>query len=126
MKVHRGEIVLIDFPYSDQSGRKVRPALVVQSDVLNQYIDDTILAVITSSSRRRVGSSSQYFIDLSTEEGIQTGLHMNSIVQCENLVTQDQDLILQVIGSLSDSAMQQIDDCLKSALGIQKTVSNLD
>lgn len=118
MKVHRGEIVLIDFLYSDRSGRKVRPALVVQSDVLNQYIDDTILAVITSSSRRRVGSSTQYFIDISTEEGIQTGLHMNSIVQCENLVTQDQDMILQVIGSLSDSVMKQIDICLKFALGI--------
>jgi mRNA-degrading endonuclease toxin of MazEF toxin-antitoxin module len=32
MKVRRGDIVLVDFPYSDQTGRKVRPALVVQAD----------------------------------------------------------------------------------------------
>ena len=26
MKVQRGDIVLIDFPYSDRTGRKIRPA----------------------------------------------------------------------------------------------------
>lgn len=109
MKVQRGDIVIIDFPYSDHVGGKIRPALVVQSDVWNQRIDDTILAVITSSSRRRIGASTQHFIDVSTVEGQQTGLHFNSIVQCENLITQDQRLILRIIGRLSDSAMQQID-----------------
>jgi len=47
MNVHRGDIVLVDFPYSDQTGRKVRPALVVQADIWNQRLDDTILALIT-------------------------------------------------------------------------------
>ena len=117
MKVQRGEIVIIDFPYSDHTGSKIRPALVVKSDIWNQRIDGTILAII-SSSRRRVGASTQHFIDVSTVEGQQTGLRFNSIVQCENLITQDQQLILRVIGRLSDSAMQQITVCLKSALGI--------
>jgi hypothetical protein len=27
MKVRRGEVVLVDFPYSDTTGSKVRPAL---------------------------------------------------------------------------------------------------
>jgi mRNA interferase MazF len=49
VKVRRGEVVLVDFPYSDQTGRKVRPALVVQADAWNQRLDDTILALITSS-----------------------------------------------------------------------------
>lgn len=119
MKVQRSEIVLVDFPYSDHTGSKVRPALVVQSDFWNQRIDDTILAIITSSSLRRIGASTQYFVDISTDEGRQTGLHLNSIVQCENLVTHDQNQILRVIGRLSDDAMLQIDLCLKSALGIQ-------
>ena len=30
MKIRRGDVVIVDFPYSDQTGRKVRPALVVQ------------------------------------------------------------------------------------------------
>ena len=36
----RGDVVIIDFPYSDRTGSKVRPALVVQSDMLNSIRDD--------------------------------------------------------------------------------------
>jgi mRNA interferase MazF len=119
VNVRRGDIVIVDFPYSDRTGSKVRPALVVQSDVWNQRIDDTILALITSSSQRRVGVPTQYFIDVSTVEGQRTKLRLNSIVQCENLITHDQRLILRVIGGLSDVAMEKTDTCLKAALGIQ-------
>ena len=118
MKVRRGEVVIVDFPYSDQTGRKVRPALVVQSNVWNQRLDDTILALITGSRHRRVGATTQYFVDISTDEGQQTGLRFDSVIQCENLITYDQSLILRVIGSLSTSAMRQIDACLKAVLGI--------
>jgi len=119
MKVRRGEIVLVDFPYSDQTGSKVRPALVVQADLWNQPLDDTILAMITSSRHRRVGAATQLVIDITTVEGQQTGLRLNSVIQCENLLTYDQALILRVLGRLSAAAMQQIDVCLKAALGIQ-------
>ena len=67
MKIRRGEVVIVDFPYSDQTGRKVRPVLVVQSDVWNQRLEDTILALITSSRHRRVGAATQYFVDISTD-----------------------------------------------------------
>src|SRR2546425_3584158 len=118
MSVRRGDIVLVDFPYSDQTGSKVRPALVVQADVWNQRLDDTILALITSSRHRRVGANTQLLIDISTGEGRQTGLRLDSIIQCENLITYDRALILRVLGSLTASMLSQIDDCLKAALGI--------
>jgi len=118
MKIHRGEIVLVDFPYSDQTGSKVRPALIVEADVWNRALDDTILALISSSRRRRVGAATQYFIDVSTAEGQQSGLRFDCVIQCENLITYDQSLILRVLGSLSVSTMQKIDNCLKAALGI--------
>jgi mRNA interferase MazF len=118
MKVRRGDIVLVDFPYSDKTGRKVRPALVVQADQWNRRLDDTLLAVVTSSSRRRVDAATQLLIEVATAEGQQTGLRMDSIVQCENLVTYDQSLILRVIGRLGDPAMEQIDACLRAVLGI--------
>jgi hypothetical protein len=73
MKVRRGEVVLVDFPYSDHTGSKVRPALVVQADAWNQRLDDTILALITSSRHRRVGAATQLVIDITTAEGQQTG-----------------------------------------------------
>jgi mRNA interferase MazF len=84
MKVRRGEVVLVDFPYSDHTGSKVRPALVVQADAWNQRLDDTMLALITSSRHRRVGAATQLVIDITTAEGQQTGLRLNSVIQCEN------------------------------------------
>lgn len=118
MTVNRGDIVLVDFPYSDQTGSKVRPALVVQADAWNQRLDDTILALITSSRHRRVGAATQFFVSIATAEGRQTGLRLDSLIQCENLITYDQDLILRTLGTLPATAMSQVDDCLKAALGI--------
>jgi hypothetical protein len=60
----------------------------------------------------------QFDIDITTPDGQQTGLRLNSVVQCENLITYDQALILQVLGQLPAVAMPQIDICLKAALGI--------
>ena len=51
--MNRGDVVIIDFPYSDRTGSKVRPSLVVQSDMLNPIRDDAILAIITSMSSGR-------------------------------------------------------------------------
>lgn len=115
--VQRGDVV-VDFPYSDQTGSKLRPALVVQADSLNQKLDDTILALITSSKRRMVGSASQLVIDISTGDGQRSALRMNSVVQCENLVTREQALIKRKLGDLPPTMMQQIDDCLRAALGL--------
>lgn len=48
MKVRRGDIVLVDYPYSDGTGSKVRPCLVVQSDHNNLRLDDTIVVTISA------------------------------------------------------------------------------
>jgi mRNA interferase MazF len=116
MMVQRGDVVMVDWIYSDRSGSKRRPALVVQADVYNQTLDDTILALVTSSSRRKVGARTQLDIDISSPDGKQTGLQFNSVVQCENLVTIDRQFILRIRGKFSQALMHQTDDCLKAAL----------
>ena len=118
MNIRRGDIVLVDFPYSDLVRGKVRPALVVQSNVWNRHLNTTMLVGITSSQHRRVGASTQYFIDIETTEGQQTGLRLDSVVQCEKIITINQSRILRAIGSLPDTAMQKINECLKAALSI--------
>jgi mRNA interferase MazF len=116
MRVSRGEIVLVDYPFSDRTGSKVRPALVVQTDSLNHRIDDTILAAISRSTHR--AGQTQFFVDIATPDGAATNLRQNSMIQCENLLTYDQGLILTVIGRLSPSMMQQIDACLRQAMDL--------
>lgn len=116
MSVSRGDVVLVDYPFSDRTGSKVRPALVVQANGLNHRITDAILAAISRSTHR--ASAEQLLIHISTEEGSATGLRQDSMIQCENLLTYDQRLIISKIGSLSTPLMQRIDSCLKSALGL--------
>jgi hypothetical protein len=45
----RGDVVEVDWHYTDMSGSKVRPAVVAQADFLNGLIDDTILVQVTST-----------------------------------------------------------------------------
>ena len=116
MTVTRGDVVLVDYPFSDRTGNKVRPALVVQNDNLNQEITDTILAAISRSKHR--AAETQLLIEIGTEEGIQSGLRQDSMVQCENLLTIDQRHIIATIGRLTSPLMLKIDGCLKSALGL--------
>lgn len=116
MSVSRGDVVLVDYPFSDRTGSKVRPALVVQRDTLNLQITDTILASISRSTRR--ASATQLFVDISQPEGAGSGLRQNSMIQCENLLTYDQRLVITTIGRLSASLMQRVNDCLKTALDL--------
>ena len=116
MRVQRGDIILVDYPFSDGTGSKVRPALVVQSDHLNQKIDDTILASISRATHR--ASATQLAIDLSTPDGKATGLRQNSTIQCENLLTYDQSRIIATFGKLTTTLQQQVDVCLRNALNL--------
>lgn len=117
MSVSRGDVVLVDYPFSDRTGSKVRPALVVQADTLNHRITDTVLAAISRSTHR--ASAEQLLIEISTPDGARSGLRQNSMVQCENLLTFDQRWIITKIGELSGPLMQQINECLKAALDLQ-------
>lgn len=116
MNVQRGDVVMVDWLYSDRTGSKRRPALVVQTDALNAALDDTTLAMITSSARSRTGAATQLEIDITMPEGRQSGLVINSVVQCENLVTVDRSFIQRVRGRLPVTLMDRIDACLKAAL----------
>jgi mRNA interferase MazF len=118
MKVRRGEVVLVDYLFSDRTGSKVRPCLVIQADNLNTRLDDTILAVISSNTSRGVNEPTQFMIDVSTSDGAQSGLLFNSAVQCENLATVDCRFIRRKIGGLNSSLMTQVELCLKAALEI--------
>jgi mRNA interferase MazF len=50
----RGDVVLVGFVFSDDSGTKVRPALVVSSATYHRRRQDVIVAAITSKTNRRL------------------------------------------------------------------------
>jgi mRNA interferase MazF len=115
MNVHRGDVVLVDFPYAGPTGSKVRPALVIQNDRDNVRLVNTIVAQITGTTHRAL-EATQVLIDLSTAEGRPSGLRFDSVVNCVNLVALDKAKVLRHLGGLSDVLMQKVNDALKAAL----------
>src|SRR5947207_11992261 len=96
--MNRGEVVEVDWPFSDRTGSKTRPAIVVQADFLNGLIDDTIFVQITGTRHGIPGTEVE--IDPAVEAG--SGLRKLCYASCTNVLTQDQTLVLQTIGFLSD------------------------
>jgi len=98
MIVHRGDVVLIDYPYAAGSRTKVRPVLVIRNDRDNQRLLNTIVAQIISVTRRAL-EPTQVLIDLATSEGQQSGLRQDSVVNCVNVLTLDKGMILRKLGT---------------------------
>ncbi|CAN1211801.1 mRNA interferase [Tumidithrix helvetica PCC 7403] len=115
MNVQRGDVVLIDYPYTSSSLTKVSPVLVIQSDRDNQRLNNTIVVQITSQTQRAL-EPTQLLIEIATQAGQESGLRQDSVINCLNLVTLNRDKILRKLGSLPDSSMQEVNICLKSAL----------
>ncbi len=113
----RGDIVIVPFPFQDRPGQKIRPAVVVQSDAENRRLANTILAMITGNLTD-AGRPTTVLVDPRTPEGTGSGLSGTSLVKCYNLATVRQGRVLQVIGRLSDAAIQKVNLALRAALDL--------
>jgi mRNA-degrading endonuclease toxin of MazEF toxin-antitoxin module len=118
MKVARGDIVLLDFPFASGGKSKVRPALVVQQDRLNRLLQNTIVALFSSRTDRAQRLPTQFLIRLNSPAGKASGLLMDSAVNCTVLLTVDQEKVLRKLGSLPAVALRQVNGCLRSSLGL--------
>lgn len=113
----RGDVVLVRFPHpSGQRGKK-RPAVVVQADAYSGSVSTVVLAEVTKNLSM-ANDPACLFIDVSTSDGQATGLVRDSVVTGLVLVTVYKDTIAQVLGTLSATLRQRLNDCLKAALGL--------
>jgi mRNA-degrading endonuclease toxin of MazEF toxin-antitoxin module len=113
--MNRGEVVEVDWQFTDRTGSKVRPAVVVQADFLNGVIDDTILVQVTGTQYGLPGT--EVLLDPAVETA--AGLSKVCYASCLNLLTLEQADVQRTVGVLSDAAMRQIEACLKVTLGIR-------
>ena len=114
--IRRGDVVIARFPYAGSRAFKVRPAIVVQCDRLNQAIQNTVLAMNTGNTRLVTTEPTQFLIDPNSPEGAGSGVHNASAVKCANLATLPQSDVVDIVGHLSDALKQRLDDCLKAVL----------
>jgi mRNA interferase MazF len=114
--MNRGDVVIVDFTPTAPS-KRIRPALIIQNDADNNRMSNTIVAQVTSNISRS-HEKTQLLIDPSHPDWPNSGLRLPSVVNCSNVTTIQQADVRQVIGSLSPTTMQEIEECLKIALGM--------
>ena len=113
----RGDVVLVRFPHPSGLRGKKRPAVIVQSDAYAGAVSTLIVAEVTKNLTM-VNDPACLFIDISTDDGRSTGLVRDSVVSCLLLVTVYADTVAQVLGTLSPTMKQQLDECLRAGLGL--------
>jgi mRNA interferase MazF len=117
MNASRGDVVMTRFPHAGGTRGKKRPVVVVQSDLYIARVRHAIVAEITTNLAA-AHDPAFLLIDIGTTEGKASGLTQNSVVGCLFLATVAETRISAPIGTLSATLMQQIDKCLKAALGL--------
>lgn len=118
----RGDVVLVSFPFvvSGQIRRKMRPALVIQSDRYNAKRAVVIVAALTSS-QVRLTLPCKVPVLKDTTEGRAAGLRIDSVIDCQTIVTLPRAEIVRRIGALPAAVMARVDAGIRDALGLAST-----
>ena len=95
----KGDVVVLNFPFSDLTGAKRRPALVI-SDLTG---NDIILCQITSVSKK-----DSYAIQLEDEDFIKGKLKAKSVIRPNKIFTADKNLILYTACIINDKKMDEV------------------
>jgi mRNA interferase MazF len=115
MSWQRGDVVLCQVPMPSTQLRqfKLRPAVIISADSINQATDDVMVVPCTSNTNRLL-TATQYLI--AGDEIAIAGIRVESVIRCESIFTLNQPMILRKLGSLSIAAIEQVNDCLIIAL----------
>jgi mRNA interferase MazF len=106
-----GDIVLLQFPFTDLTTTKKRPAVVISSVEYNNKRPDIIVMAITSRLREI-----QSFGDVTIEEWKQAGLIKESAIK-PIIITIEKNLILAKLGQLQNQDTQALRNNLQTIFG---------
>ena len=105
--MNKGDVVLIPFPFTDLSGNKTRPAIVLadrESDIIVAFI----------STRFHYKEETDILI-LPTSEN---GLKKDSLLRVSKIATLEKTLALGRLGTFNAATIMQVNDALKKILQI--------
>ena len=94
MICEKNDIIIVPFPFVDNSNYKPRPALVLSHIEFNRSHQHTILAMITT------GTDTSWKSDIVVTDIKEAGLNVPSFIRMK-LFTLDNQLIKRKIGTLS-------------------------
>jgi mRNA interferase MazF len=109
-----GDVVLVPFPFTDQSTTKRRPAVVVSSAAYQRERPDLILMAVTSQIRPAAGLG-----ELTVRDWQAAGLLKPSAIK-PVLTTVERGLVIRRLGRLKDQdreALKQAIQAIQAILG---------
>jgi mRNA interferase MazF len=109
--VKRGEVWRADLsPARGTEQAGIRPVLIVQSDRANPHSPHTIIVPFTTRIHRKALPS---HVLVPAGEG---GLTQDSVALCEQIRVIDKGRLTNLLGTLADARMQEVDDALRAIL----------
>jgi mRNA-degrading endonuclease toxin of MazEF toxin-antitoxin module len=111
MRFQFGDVVLVPFPFTDQSTTKQRPGIVVSSTAYQRARRDLILMAVTSQMR---GSGA--FGELVVEDWQAAKLIRPSAIK-PVLATLEQTLVIKKLGRLSVTDQQRLRETIAALFG---------
>ena len=110
-----GQVVVVNVPFTGQTGSKPRPAVVVSADGFHRHLPDLIVCPISSQPRfhQRPG-----FGDHPLAHWRSVGLRHASTARISNLVAVEKKLIARVLGMLHTDDLERVQQGLRDALAL--------
>jgi mRNA interferase MazF len=106
-----GDIVLVPFPFTDQTSTKKRPAVIISSNAYNRDRPDLIIMAITSQLYRADKETNRL---VKNWQG--AGLIKPSVFK-PILATIKTDMVLKRLGSLQNDDRETLKQILRDILG---------
>ena len=101
--MEQGNILLVPFPFSDQSGKKARPVIIISNNNFNEYSEDLIVVGVTSNI-----SKDKYTLNLNNKDLEKGKLNNACCIKVENILRLDKSLIIKKIGKIKKEKTLQI------------------
>ena len=97
------ELVLLPYPFSDQVGSKVRPAIIVSNDNFNKRCEDCVMVPLTTLIK------DEPFSLIVNQDSLESGkLLKQSRVRIDKIFTIKKSLIIMQIGKINDKTLEKI------------------
>lgn len=111
----RGQVVVVNVPFTGQTGTKPRPALVVSDAAFHTKLLDVIVCPISSQPRyyQRPGPG-----DHPLKHWKAVGLRHPSTVRISNMLAVEKKLIRRVLGALRAEDLAEIEHGLRQAFAL--------
>jgi mRNA interferase MazF len=105
MSIYRQrDIVLVPFPFSDLSGQKVRPVLILSNDAYNQQSADVVVCGLTTNL-----SLAPYSIIIEVTDVEQPGtLRHKSKIKVDTIASLEQSILIKQIARLKLPVFKQV------------------